>query len=74
LSGPRTWIANGPSDVLAAPSLTLITMFEYVPMLPVRGVPLSAPVDVLKDAHDGRFAIENRSESPSASAALGRNE
>ena len=64
-------MANGPIEVLAAPSLTLITMFEYVPMLPVRGVPASAPVDELKEAHDGRFAIENRSESPSASAAIG---
>lgn len=60
-------------DELEAPSLTLMTMFEYVPMLPVLGVPVSAPVEVLNEAHDGRFAIENRSVSPSASATLGRN-
>jgi hypothetical protein len=64
-------MANGGSDVVAAPSLTLITMFENVPTFASVGVPASRPVLVLKLAHDGRFEIENRSLSPSASDAVG---
>src|SRR5690606_31741595 len=46
------------------PSLTVITMFEYVPMSPAPGVPNSRPVDVLKSAQLGSFSIENVTASP----------
>jgi hypothetical protein len=41
-------------------------------MFALAGVPESWPVVVLKLAHDGLFAIEYVSVSPSASAAVGR--
>ena len=66
-------IENAASAALALPSLTLITMFEYVPALAPVGVPDSCPVAVLNVAHAGRFAIANVSVSPSPSAAVGRN-
>ena len=68
-----TVIENAASAALALPSLTLMTMFEYVPALALVGVPDNWPVAVLNDAHAGRFAIENVSLSPSPSAAVGRN-
>ena len=66
-----TWIENAGSAVLARPSLTLMTMFEYVATLPDAGAPDSMPLDVLKLAHEGRFEIENISVSPFASLADG---
>ena len=39
-----TVIENGGSDVVISPSLTRITMLEYVPGLTVAGGPLSLPV------------------------------
>ena len=48
-----------------------MTMFEYVPMFAVVGVPLRRPVEVLKLAHDGRLEIAKRSVSPFGSLALG---
>src|SRR5687768_1496194 len=67
-----TVIANAGSVAPALPSLTLMTMLEYVPTLAAAGVPESWPVAVLKLAHAGRFAIENVNASPFASDALGR--
>ncbi len=46
-------------------------MFENVPTFEVDGVPDRRPVLVEKLAQAGRFVIENVSESPSASAAVG---
>ena len=66
-----TVIENAPSAALSLPSLTLMTMFEYVPTLAAAGVPTNCPVAVLNVAHVGRFAIENVSGSPSPSAAAG---
>jgi hypothetical protein len=66
-----TATANGLNAVLAAPSLTEIEMFEYVPTSEAVGVPESRPVAVLNVAHAGLFWIVNASVSPSASAALG---
>ena len=54
-----TVIENGASLALALPSLTVMTMFEYVPALALVGVPESCPVAELKEIHAGRFAIEN---------------
>jgi hypothetical protein len=71
LFGPCTVIENAGSERVTVPSLTLMTMFEYVAILAVRGVPLSRPFVVLKAAHDGRLEIEKRTRSPSGSLALG---
>ena len=50
-----TVMANGASAVVALPSLTLMTMFEYVPALAAAGVPDNCPVTLLNVAHVGRF-------------------
>ena len=54
----RTVSVKAGSDAVALPSLTVMTMFENVPILPDAGVPESLPVDVLKLIHEGRFAME----------------
>src|SRR5215831_3695872 len=70
--GCVTAIENAGSDVLAVPSLTLITMLEKVPA--AVGVPLSCPVLVLNVAHDGLPAMLNVSAVPvSGSLAVGVN-
>ena len=69
-----TEIENAASDVVTLPSLTRITMFEYVPTCASVGVPLKRPVEVLKDAHAGLFEMLNVSESPFESLAVGVNE
>ena len=64
-----TVIENVGNDVLAVPSLTLMTMPACVAA--AVGVPLNRPVDVLKLAQAGALAIEKVSVLPSASAAVG---
>ena len=65
-------IENALVDALALPSLTVMRMPEYTTFAKeVAGVPVNAPVEVLKLAQDGLFSIENVSASPSASAAVG---
>jgi len=59
------------SDVVALPSLTLMTIPEYVPVLV--GVPVSLPLYLLKIAHDGLLIIENVNGSLLASEAVGAN-
>ena len=71
--GAVTVIENAGSDALAWPSLTLITMFENVPVVPDGGVPDSCPVPALNAAHAGRPAMLHVSGSPSASLAVGTN-
>jgi hypothetical protein len=66
-----TVIENAGSGVDAMPSLTLMTMLPYVLMCDAPGVPCSVPFVALNVAHVGRFAIENASELPSASDAVG---
>jgi hypothetical protein len=46
-------------------------MFEVVPTFELEGVPLNAPVVVLKLAHDGLLEMEKLSVSPLASLAVG---
>ena len=53
--GAVTLIPNAGSDVVRVPSLTLITMPDYAPTFALVGVPVSAPVAVLKLAHAGLF-------------------
>jgi hypothetical protein len=67
-----TVTANGASAVLILPSLTLMTMFEYVPTFVADGVPISWPVTLLNVAHIGRFWMLKPSVLLSASAAVGR--
>src|SRR4051812_39069738 len=63
---------NGASDVVAIPSLTLMTMFEYKPS--AVGVPDSVPDVVEKLAHEGLFCTLKVNASPSASLPFGVNE
>ena len=52
----ETWftvIVKAASDALTVPSVTLITMFEYVPALAAAGVPVSCPFEGLKLAQLG---------------------
>jgi len=67
-----TVIANPCRDRVILPSVTLILMLGYTPMLPADGVPLSVPVVGSNAAHDGLFAILNESTSPFGSEAVGR--
>jgi len=65
-------IAKAGNDAVPPlPSLTEITMLLFVPV--ALGVPESLPVDVLKVAHDGLFAMLKVSVSPFASLAVGVN-
>src|SRR5688500_11539016 len=64
---------NDGSEVRFVPSLALITMLEYVPTLVAVGVPVSAPVEVLKVAQAGRLLIDHVSARPSGSEPVGRN-
>src|SRR6056297_2917791 len=68
-----TVMAKADSDDESWPSLTLITMFSWVPASSLAGVPERRPVAVSKDAQEGGFAISKTSASPSASLALGVN-
>jgi hypothetical protein len=54
LGAAVTVMLKAGSEVLAWPSETLMRMLEYTPTWPADGVPVSAPVVVLKDAHVGR--------------------
>jgi hypothetical protein len=67
-----TAIAKAGKEALSVPSLTLITMFEKLPV--DVGVPVSRPVVALNVAHAGRFVIANVSVLPSGSLAEGVNE
>jgi hypothetical protein len=67
-------IENDGSELVANPSLALITMCEYVLTLEGVGLPLSAPVELLKVAQEGLFLIANRSVRPFGSDAVGVKE
>ncbi len=71
--GAVTVIANAGRAALALPSLTLMTMPEKLPVVPVGGVPVNAPVCMLKVAQAGLPAIANVSGLSSGSAAVGTN-
>ena len=70
---PPTVIENRGSPALMLPSLTRISMFEYVPAFAAVGVPVSCPVMLLKDAHAGRLMMPKRTGSPLPSLAVGTN-
>jgi hypothetical protein len=69
-----TTIANAGSEAVEVPSLTLILMFEKVPVCALLGVPDSLPVVVLKAAQAGLLAMLKVSVLPSGSRAVGVNE
>jgi hypothetical protein len=73
LADPDTVIEKGGSEALDEPSLTLMTMFEVVPMERVEGVPDNLPVEELKFAHLGLLLMEYVSVWPSESEAEGWN-
>jgi hypothetical protein len=56
LSRRAARIENSSGELELVPSLTVIRMLVQYPS--AVGVPLSTPVDVENDAHDGRFWIE----------------
>ena len=66
-----TVIENAASAALALPSLTLMTMFEYVPTLALVGVPDSWPVARAEGRPRGPVLDVKPSVLPSASAAIG---
>jgi hypothetical protein len=66
-----TLIVKADRDVLAVPSLTDIAMLENAPA--AVGVPVSAPLNVLKVVQAGLLLIENAIASPLASSAVGEN-
>ena len=68
-----TTIANAGSEADRLPSLTLIPMFEYVPVCALLGVPDSLPVVVLNVAQAGLLVMLNVSGLPSGSLAVGVN-
>jgi hypothetical protein len=68
-----TVIANAVSDAFNVPSPTLIAMPLVAPTSPAAGVPVSAPVLVLKLAQAGLFVMLNVRVSPSGSLAVGVN-
>ena len=70
-AGAVTEIANAGSEVVAFPSLTLMTMFEYVPTCVVVGVPDTLPVEALNVAQLGLFVMLKVSVSLFASEAEG---
>ena len=70
----RTVIEKAGRLALLLPSLTEITMLLNVPTLLEDGVPVRRPFAVLKLAQLGRFLIENPSEFPSRSLAVGLKE
>src|ERR1700732_1751034 len=71
VSRATTLIENAGNDAESVPSLTLMTMFEYVPACADVGAPDSVPLVVLKLAQAGRFCTLNVSLSPSGSDAVG---
>ena len=68
-----TTIANAGREAVRLPSLTLMVMFEYVPVCALLGVPDSLPVVVLNVAQAGLFVMLNASVLPSGSFAVGVN-
>ena len=69
-----TVIEKAGKLALAAPSDTVIVIFEWGPRFAAVGVPLSWPVEASKVTHEGLLPIENVSACPSGSEAAGRNE
>jgi len=73
VAGAVTARLNAGSATLEGPSLTLISMFAYVPTSVLAGVPLSSPVPLLKVAHEGLLMIEKVSVMPPGFVVVGVN-
>ena len=68
-----TVMLNAGIAVAAVPSLALMTMFAYVPVCALLGVPETCPLAILNAAQPGRFCTENDSGLPAGSLAVGWN-
>ena len=73
-AGEVTVIVNGASEAEAVPSLTEMVMLANEPTLDDVGVPDSWPAEVLNEAQEGMFVIENVSAAPRGLDAAGVNE
>ena len=62
--GLLTVIEKAGKAAWAVPLLTEITMSEFTPTLAAAGVPVIAPVAMLKVAQDGRFCTLKESVAP----------
>src|SRR6185437_12630032 len=71
--GAVTPIEKAGRAALAVPSLALMTIFEYMPVLEDVGVPDRAPVAMLKLAQEGLFCTLKDSVAPLESLAVGWN-
>lgn len=71
--GAVTVMANAGRDAVCVPSLTEMEMLLNVPTSALVGVPVSAPVAELNEAHAGRLATENVSVELLGPVALGVN-
>src|SRR5580658_10435512 len=69
-----TWMLNAGSAADWLPSLTLIAIFAKVPEVDAEGVPVSAPVAMLKVAHEGMFSMLKVSVEPDGPLAVGVKE
>jgi hypothetical protein len=69
-----TVIPKAGSAALACPSLTLMTMPEYVPTFDASGDPVNRPLAMLKFAQEGLFCTENDRVMPLGPLAEGVNE
>ena len=72
--GASTAMAKGPIDAVVLLSLATIMILAVVPTLPTDGVPLSAPVLLLKLAHAGLRLMENVTPVVLGETTVGRNE
>jgi hypothetical protein len=70
-TGALTAILKGGSEAEPTPSLTVSTMFEYVPVCVLLGVPERRPVAMLKLAHTGLFCTEKDNVAPLELLAVG---
>jgi len=70
-AGAVTEMLNGARAAEAVPSLAVMMMLLYVPSCAVVGVPVRAPLAMLNAAQEGLFWMENDSDLPAGSDAVG---
>jgi len=65
---------NGGNCTVRAPLLTVMMMFDQVPVLPADGVPYSVPYFLPNEAQAGLFLMLKCKVRPPACATVGVNE